>query len=66
MKQSELKKMIKQGMLKSIKSINVLSDNDNPQVVEVKRAYQAQHDTLEAVYNALNNDTVFLRILIGD
>ena len=66
MKQSELKKMIKQGMLKSIKSINVLSGNDNPQVAEVKKAYQAQYDTLEAVYNALNNDTIFLRILIGD
>ena len=64
MKQSELKKLVAAALKSAAKSVEVLSGNDNPQVISMKTEYQGQVKALTAVMDALNGNQVFLKILV--
>ena len=66
MKQSELKNLINKAYSKAKDSILVLSDSDNPQSITVRNKYIGQCEAFESVLCALNNDTLFLRIMSDD
>jgi len=64
MKQSELKKLVAAALKSAENSVEVLSGNDNPQVISMKTEYQGQVKALTAVMDALNGNQVFLKILV--
>jgi len=66
MKQSDLKKLINKAYNNAKRSIGVFATNDNPQVVTIKNKYIGQCEAFEAVLAALDNDTLFLRIMSND
>lgn len=63
MRISELKKMVKKAMDNAENSVETLGGNDNPQVIEVRQTYIGQLEAFTAVYEAMHNDTIALRIL---
>jgi len=63
MKQSELKSLVKAALDRANKSAGILSDNDNPQIVELRIKREAEAKAFQAVMDALNNDRVGLKIM---
>jgi hypothetical protein len=65
----EIKRLLKAAMKKQndfIVSCKTCDQKCNPQVIAMRQKTEGQLDALEAAYSALNNDTLYLRILAAE
>ena len=65
MKQKELKTLIENALNNSRHGVKVLSGNDNPQIIELRKKCEGEVSAFEAVLDALNNNRVSLKIMAG-